>query len=78
MSILKENLYSMIDALNDEQRSSVYDFAQYLIDRQIKDFRNEIDSKEPDNNPLTDEEKEQINDGDEFISMEEAKRELGL
>lgn len=68
----------MIEKLNDSNRKSVYDFVQYLIDRQIKEFWDQVDSSDPDKEPLTRDELEQLREGDEFISWEEAKSELGL
>lgn len=42
------------------------------------DFWIDIDALAPDKEPLTDEEKEQIRGGDEFVSLEDAKHELEL
>lgn len=57
MSLEKQDLHKMIDTLNEKQANTVYDFVQYLIDRQIKDFWNQIDTSPADEEPLTDEER---------------------
>ncbi|WP_100013252.1 hypothetical protein [Lentibacillus sediminis] len=68
----------MVDALDDQRFSSAYDFMKFLMDHRINDFWADIDAKEPNKEPLTQEEKEQTKDENEFVSMDDAKRELGI
>jgi hypothetical protein len=49
-----------------------------LIDRQIKEYWDRIEAEPPDDEPLTNEERKQLREGDEYISWEEAKNEFGL
>lgn len=78
MSLAKQDLHKVIDSLNEQQTHSVYDFAKYLVDRQMKDFWDQVDASPADKEPLTEEEQEQMKDRDDFTSLEDAKRELEI
>lgn len=75
----KEDLYKLIDHLNERDQNTAYDFLRYLIDRsENKMGWDEISRLEPDNEPLSDEEPIQLKASTEFVSGEEAKREFVL
>lgn len=80
MAIRKEDLYKMVDSLKREDQKVAYDFLQFLIERSKKKpiSWQKIDQLESDQVPLTDEELEQMNDKEGYISGEDAKREFGL
>lgn len=80
MAIRKEDLYKMVDSLKREDQKVAYDFLQFLIERSKKKpiSWQKIDQLESDQVPLTDEELEQMNDEEGYISGEDAKREFGL
>lgn len=73
--IRKDELQRLFDQLGETEKRSAYDFMCYLLERQI------------DSEALSDEEKRQLKgakealskgESDQFVSLEEAKRELGL
>jgi hypothetical protein len=76
LSIEKNDLYKLVDRLREQDKKSAYDFLRYLIDRQ-KDPYYEINQREPDDVPMNEEELEQFRD-EEFVSWEEAKRDLKI
>lgn len=80
MAIRKEDLYKMIDGLNNADKKAAFDFMQFLIERSKKKpvHWQAIDELNPDDEPLTEEEKQQLQSGDGYISGEDAKREFGL
>lgn len=79
MVVRKEDLYHLIDHLNERDQNTAYDFLRYLIDRSENNKGwDEISRLEPDNEPLSDDELRQLKASTEFVSGEEAKREFGL
>ena len=81
MAISKDRLYEMVDRLNEEDIVSAYDYLQYLFERKKQDKAltwAEIDELEPDNEPLTDEEKRQLESPREYITLEQAKHEYEI
>lgn len=76
LSIRKEDLHRLIDRLDEKNQRTAYDFLRYLIDRQ-KDPYYEINQREPDDIPMSQEELEQFNDND-FVPWEEVKRGLKI
>ncbi|RXI96292.1 hypothetical protein DS745_21415 [Anaerobacillus alkaliphilus] len=81
MAIRKEDLYKMVESLNDEDKKAAFDFMEFLIERskskKPKSWQ-KIDELESDNDPLTKEEREQLESKEGYISGEDAKREFGL
>jgi hypothetical protein len=85
MSIRNEDIYHLIDQLDNDDRKIVFDLLQRLIHRPIKmtDEDGEQFIVEADNSPLTKEEIKALEQADreidngEVVDWEEAKRELG-
>lgn len=80
MAIRMDDLQSLFERLNEEDQKTVIDFMQYLIDRSDKkpSAWKAIEAEEPDNIPLNEEEKMQLESDDEYISWEQAKNELRI
>ncbi|WP_232699185.1 hypothetical protein [Brevibacillus daliensis] len=80
MAVRKEDLHNLIDKLGETDKKTVFDFMKYLIDRSQKkpSSWSAIDAAEPDDIPLSQEENDQLNNNDEYISWEKAKHELGI
>lgn len=76
VSIRKKELQQMFDRLEDRDKKTVYDFMRFLLEH--PNPYHEIDKREPDDIPLSAEEKEQMSGKRNFVSLEDAKRELGL
>lgn len=81
MVIRKEDLYRMVESLNNEDKKVAFDFMEFLIERsrnqKPKSWKN-IDELESDNEPLTKGEIKQKESEEGYISGEDAKREFGL
>ncbi len=79
MSITKEELHKMIEHLNDDDRTSAYEFLYFLLSRPARRLSwEEIDKLPPDTEPLSKEEKQQIEAMGECIAMEKAIDEYNL
>lgn len=79
MAIQKEELIRLIDKLQKDDQKTVYDFIQFLVKRSEKPaFWEDIDSADPDDEPLTEEELHQLNSKEGYLKGEEVKREFGL
>lgn len=79
MAIEKEELIRLIDKLQKNDQKTVCDFIQFLVKRSEKPtFWEGIDSTDPDDEPLTKEELQQLNSKEGYLKGEEAKREFGL
>ncbi|MBU9714099.1 hypothetical protein [Evansella tamaricis] len=81
MAIRKEDLYKMVESLNEEVKKAAFDFMEFLIERSKNkkpESWQKIDELESDNDPLTEEEREQLESKDGYISGEDEKREFGL
>lgn len=81
MAIRKEELYRMMESLSNEDKKAAFDFIEFLFERS-KNKKPitwlEIDELENDSEPLTEEELEQLESKEGYISGEDAKREFGL
>ncbi|MGG6313645.1 hypothetical protein [Paenibacillus macerans] len=80
MTVRKEDLYNLIDRLREKDQNTAFDFLQYLIDRSENKGLDwgDIDRLEPDNEPFSKDEAEQLKNSSEFLSGEDAKNEFGL
>jgi len=81
MAIRKEDLYKMVESLSAEDKKAAFDFMEFLIERSKNkkpESWQKIDELEGDNDPLTEEERKQLESKDGYISGEDAKREFGL
>lgn len=79
MAISKEEMYSLIERLDHEDKKTVYDFIQFLNERS-KNYESwqKIDELDPDQEPLTKEELEQFKSKEGFITGEDAKNEYKI
>jgi hypothetical protein len=81
MSIRKEDLFKMVEALSDEDRKAAFDFMAFLRERSKNkkpDSWQKIDELESDKESLNKEELEQYESEEGYISGEAAKREFGI
>ncbi len=72
MAISNEDLFKLVKILPEEAKQSAYDFLKYLIIGQTRPDWDEIDQMEPDDIPLSEEEKRQLKNNTEFVSWEDA------
>jgi hypothetical protein len=80
MATRREELYRLIDCLGHQDEKVVFDFLEFLVQRSKRkptDWE-KIDRAEPDDEPLSKQELEQLNSEEGYVSGEEAKREFGL
>lgn len=80
MSIRKDELYRLIDRLDQQDEKAAFDFLEFLVQRSIKkpEAWEKIDKAEPDHEPLSKQELEQLNSEEGYVSGEDAKIEFGL
>jgi hypothetical protein len=79
MAIQKDDLIRLIDKLQKNDQKSVCDFIQFLVKRSEKSvFWEGIDSTDPDDEPLTEEELQQLSSKEGYLKGEEARHEFGL
>ena len=79
MAICREELYRLIDRLDREDEKAAFDFLEFLVQRSKKkpqDWK-KIDKAEPDHDPLSSQELEQLNSEEGYVSGEDG-REFGL
>ncbi|AEV20783.1 MULTISPECIES: hypothetical protein [Geobacillus] len=79
LAVRKQLLYELIDRLDETDHQTVYDFLMYLLDRSRKERMvweriDETDEEEA----LTEEERQQLQSDEGYITGGEAKREFGL
>ena len=80
MAIRREELYRLIDRLDHEDEKAAFDFLEFLVQHSKKEPQawEKIDKAEPDHDPLSSQELEQLNSEEGYISGEDGKREFGL
>lgn len=80
VSLNKEILYKMIDQLSEKDQVSAYDYLLYLISRNRRKplTWEEIAKLPPDTEPLSEEEKRQLDAPGEYVTLEEAGREYEI
>ncbi|HDX9577017.1 TPA: hypothetical protein ROX88_000488 [Bacillus pseudomycoides] len=80
MAIRKEELYRLIDCLDQQDEKAAFDFLEFLIQRSKKKNKvwEEIEMADSDHEPLSKLELEQLNSDEGYVSGEDAKREFGL
>lgn len=78
MSVDKNELHKIVDQLSETDSTSAYDFMLYLISRKKSRTWADIAKLPPDTEPLSEEEKRQLDAPEEYITLEEAKREYKL
>ena len=73
MGVSKKKLQEMIDHLPKEYWDSAYDYICYLLHRDNQRLSwEDIDRLAPDNEPLNEEEKHQLEATEEYIAFEKA------
>ena len=80
MAIRKEELYRLVDRLDQQDEKAAFDFLEFLIERSKKTPKDweKIDKAEPEYEPLSKQELEQLNSEEGYVSGEDAKIEFGL
>lgn len=81
MAIRKEDIVKMVDSLSNEDKKAAYDFIQFLIERSKSNkpkFWEDVDKSKSVNEPLSDDELQQLESEEGYVSEEEAKREFNL
>jgi len=80
MVVRKEDIHHLVDRLPELDQKTAFDFLQYLIHRSDHKPNGwaEIDDREPDDEPLSEEELRQLNSNSGYVTGEDAKREFGL
>lgn len=81
MAIRKEDLFKLVESLNNEDKKVAFDFMEFLIERSNKqkpESWKRIDELDSDREPLTKEESQQLEDEEGYVLGEDAKREYGL
>ncbi|GGJ64322.1 molybdopterin synthase catalytic subunit [Anoxybacillus voinovskiensis] len=77
MEVGKKALHDMIEQLSEADRKSAYDFLSYLLERPKRE-RIIWEQIEEDEEPLTEEERQQLQGDEGYVTGSEAKREFGL
>ncbi len=81
VAVRKEDLYRMVESLSNEDKKAAFDFIEFLVERSKNkkpQSWQDIDELDSDGEPLTDEEREQLESEEGYVSGEDAKREFGL
>ncbi|MHB8124275.1 MAG: hypothetical protein ACYDEJ_01310 [Desulfitobacteriaceae bacterium] len=78
MAISNDDLFKLVKILPIEAKQSAYDYLKFLIILHTRPDWHEIARMEPDDLPLSEEEEWQLKNNTEFVSWEEAMRELHL
>ena len=78
MAISNDDIFKLVNILPEETKQSAYDFLKFLTIRHSRPDWDEIDQMEPDDIPLSEEEKLQLKNNTEFVSWEDAMHELNL
>lgn len=78
MPINHDVFQKLIEKMDEDDKKTVYDFMLFLIEKRRKTWE-EIKAGEPDDEPLTEDELNQLHESDgEYVTWEEAKDKLGL
>lgn len=78
MAISNDELVEMVKKLPQSAKKSAYDYLKYLTISHTRPNWDEIMELDPEDIPLTEEEKKQLKNNSEFVSWEEAMNELNL
>ncbi len=77
MAVNKEDVMKLFDQLPEKEKQSAFDYIQFLAIKDRPDW-NEIAQLEPDDIPLSDEELQQLNANEGYITGSEANHEFKL
>lgn len=77
MAINNEDIIRLFERLPEKAKQSAFDYMQYLFVQDRPDW-NEISRIDPDDIPFSEEETQQLNNDEGFVTGEEAKREFNL
>lgn len=72
-----DDLIRLFERLPENAKQSALDYIQYLSVKERPNW-NEISKLDPDDSPLSEEEKQQLSSKEGFTTGEEAKREFNL
>ncbi|RWR14070.1 hypothetical protein QNH23_08325 [Siminovitchia fortis] len=77
MSIRKEDVYKLVDQMDEDETEQAYEMLKLLLSKKGKGL---YELAEADNTPLDEEELKELTDviKEESVDWEEVKRELGL
>lgn len=78
MAISNDELVDMVKKLPQSAKKSAYDYLKYLTISHTRPNWDEIMEQDPEDIPLSEEEKRQLKSNSEFVSWEEAMNELNL
>ncbi len=78
MAISNDDLFKLVKILPEEAKQSAYDFLRFLANGARRPDWDEIDKMEPDDIPLSEEEKRQMKNNTGFVSWDDAMHELNL
>ena len=80
MAIRKDELHQLIDRLDRQNEKEAFDFLEIFVQHSKKKPNDweKIDMADPDHEPLSTQEIEQLNSEEGYVSGEDAKRGFGL
>ncbi len=79
ISISNDDLYKLVNILLEETKQSAYDYLRFLAIGNVRPDWDEIMKMEPDDIPLSAEEKKQLqSNNNKFMSLEDAIKGLNL
>lgn len=78
MAVSKDDVLKLFEQLPDTAQQSVFDYLQYLSERQHRPDWDDIAKMNSDEMPLSEEEQRQLDSKSGFMSWEEAMNELDL
>ena len=79
MNVTKEKLHYIIDALDENQRQKAYEFICFLLYRSERRLSwEDIDQLPAESEKLSEEEKKQLEQPEQYIALEKANEEYGL
>lgn len=78
--VSKEKLHELVDNLDKQDQQAAFDFLEFLVQRASKKPKEwqVIDAAEQDHEPLSQQELEQLNSNEGYVSGEDAKHEFKL
>lgn len=81
LSVTKNDLYKMIDKLNDADTTSAFDYLQYLVTRSMQAKNGtwaQLAQLPPDDDPFNEEERRQFAAPEDYISIKQAEDEYDI
>lgn len=80
MAVSKEKLHELVDNLDQQDQKAAFDFLEFLVQRANKKPKEWeiIDASEQDHEPLSQQELEQLNSNEGYVSGKDAEHEFKL